>query len=110
MAYLYADSLGQLAQECVSLEVRTKANFDRADLASQWVALDTPAEGVGEELVAVADPEHGSLLRNRFGKPARTAFTPILPLRHQCARTRDHDPGEGVGIGKRISFVDIGQG
>ena len=61
---------------------------------------------MGEQLVAVADPQYGCRAPHRAAQPCRGAFAPGFALRNHGARSGDHDTRETLRVGKLLSLED----
>ena len=70
------------------------------------IACDAPAEGVGEQLMSVADAEHRRSRERSRAEPGGGTLAPRRALAHHRGGAGDHDAGERIGRGQRGVRVD----
>jgi len=70
-----------------------------------WIGPNLAAQGMGDQLMPVADPKHGSAGLVIFGQPGGRLFRPGVAMRHHGRGTGHHDR---IGpLGQILIFVHI---
>ena len=95
MGRLDHEFLGQPPHQRIALSI--EPNRDGPDLSATGVRADPTAQGMGEQLMAVADPQDPGVRGYGPGEPSGAAFAPSFPGGHHGGGTRDHHSGQGFG-------------
>ncbi|MNV44896.1 hypothetical protein D3C71_1366740 [compost metagenome] len=101
------EALGQAGEQRVAAGRGIQCQFDGARLATGRVVGHLAAEGVGEQLVAVADAEHRALVMDHPAQPLRAALAPVGAVGDIGSRAGDDHPGEVPVVGQGAAVFDI---
>jgi hypothetical protein len=77
-----------------------------AGRAAGRVVADFAAEGVGQQLVAVADAEHRRIQLGGVADPFGGALAPVFLVGHHGRRTGDEDRPVAARAGRALAFID----
>jgi hypothetical protein len=96
------EDVRELGKQRVGDGRRRLADGHRADLDALRVPVGLAAQGVGQQLMAVADAEHRLAGSHHPGQPARGGLAPGGPVGHHGAGAGDDGGGDLAGIGQAM--------